>query len=300
MTAQTSSAPATIEELVAPYTETEFLALLRERKLTLQRAASTDRFAGLMSWERLLELLEQGKYPRGLADVRIAKESSNVPSEKWLRRNKENNGVEIDAAKVKEYVAQGHSLIITPIEPYVPPLAALCESIRARLSERVKVGVIVTTGTGGAFRLHFDPEDLIILQVEGTKRWRVYGPPVPNPVIGMPAQAPPEEREPILDEVLRPGDLLFLPAGNWHHCQNGLGRSLHLGIFCIPPTGWHAAKALAAGLVSDEILRRPLTRTDDEKDLAALESEVKNRLVERVGQLKLSDFLADWPQKPAS
>jgi ribosomal protein L16 Arg81 hydroxylase len=297
MTAHTIPPPATLNELVAPLTETEFLALLRERTLTLQKAPSSDRFKALLSWDRLLELLEQGQYPRGLGEVRVAKESTNVGAEKWLRRDGADNSVKIDTAKVRDYVTQGHSLIVTPIHPYVPCLSALCDSIKARVAEQIKVGVIVTTGTGGAFRLHFDPEDLIILQIEGTKRWRVFGPPVSNPVIGMPAQTPPPETEPLLDEVLRPGDLLFLPAGYWHHCQNGLGRSLHLGIFFIPPTGWNVAKNIAAGLVSDEVLRRPFSRLD-EADRALLEEEIKARLVERIGQLKLGDFLAEWPQKP--
>lgn len=297
MTAQTNSPPASLQELVAPFTEAEFLALLRERKLTLQRATSPDRYKTLIDWHQLVNLLERGQHPRGLYDVRLAKESSNVPRAKWTKWSNEVNRTTIDITKVKEYLAHGFSLIVVPIEAFVPPLAALCENLRAHVSEQVKLGVIVTSGTGGAFRLHFDPEDLIILQIEGTKRWRVYGPPVPNPVVGMPPHQPPEEAEPILDEVLRPGDLLFLPAGNWHHCQNGLGRSLHIGIFIVPPTAWHAAKHLASALVADELFRRPLSRVSTETDLVALEREIKNRLIASVETLKLRDFTNIWPKK---
>ena len=86
-------------------------------------------------------------------------------------------------AKVEAYLAEGFNLCITRIDEHAPHLTALCDDIRARTFEQIKIGVIVTTGKIGAFKLHYDPEDLIILQVEGSKRWKIYGPAVSNPVI---------------------------------------------------------------------------------------------------------------------
>jgi ribosomal protein L16 Arg81 hydroxylase len=296
MTASTLTA-STLEELVAPLAEEDFLSLLRERKLTFLRGSDPDRYRPLLDWQTLLSLIERGEYPRGLADFRIAKESVNVPAERWLIRKKTSTRNMVDVAKLEAFLADGYSLIVTPIQPYVPALTTLCENIRNQLSEQIKVGVIVTTGAGGAFKLHYDPEDLIILQVEGTKRWRIYGPAVSSPVIGMPKIPPPPETEPIFDEVLQPGDFLFLPAGNWHHCENGPERSLHLGFFFIPLTSWHAMRAFTVQLLSDEVFRIPLTRMEGISELAELEADVKNRLIEKIGQLKLSDFLAQSKTK---
>jgi ribosomal protein L16 Arg81 hydroxylase len=288
-----TKAAATLKELVAPLAEEGFLSLLRERKLTFLRSCDADRYKSLLDWQTLLGLIEQGHYPRGLGDFRIAKESVTVRADQWLMRNKADNTNKVDIAKLEKFLAEGYSLIITPIQPYVPSLAALCENISSQLLEQIKIGVIVTTGTGGAFKLHFDPEDLIILQVEGTKRWQIYGPAVPSPVIGMPKPPPPPETAPIFDEVLQPGDFLFLPAGNWHHCENGPGRSLHLGIFFIPPTCWHAVRALTSQLLSEDVFRTPLTRLEDTADLAKLEADVKSRLIERISQLQLGEFPAE-------
>ena len=295
-----SDAASTLEELVAPLTEAGFLSLLRERKLTLLRGTDRERYTSLLGWEALQRLIERGEHPRGLGDFRLAKESMTVPPDRWLTKNKVDNTNKVDTRKVEEYLGQGFSLIVTPIEHYVPPLAALCDDIKSRLSEQIKVGVIVTTGTAGAFKLHYDPEDLIILQVEGTKRWKIYGPAVSNPVAGMPLQTPPPEVAPIFDEVLQPGDFLLVPGGNWHHCQNGPDRSVHLGIFFIPPTGWHAVKALTSQLLSEEMFRAPLTRFEDPSELAAIEADVRNRVIEKLGQLKLSEFLAEWNKKANS
>jgi ribosomal protein L16 Arg81 hydroxylase len=284
---------ATLEALVAPLAKQDFLSLLRQRKLTYLRGSDPNRFRPLLDWESLLERIERGEYPRGLADFRIVKESVNIRAEQWLTKNKGDKTTRVDIAKVEQFLAEGYSLVVTPIQSHVPSLSTLCENIAAHLSEQIKVGVVVTTGSGGAFKLHYDPEDLIILQVEGTKRWRIYGPAVPNPVIGMPKPPPPAESAPLFDEVLQPGDMLFLPAGNWHHCENGPGRSLHLGIFCIPPTCLQVVRTLFAQLVYDETFRIPLTRFEDGSELARLEDAAKDRLIEKVRQLKLDQFLSE-------
>jgi len=243
-------------------------------------------------------MIERGEYPRGLGDFRVAKESVTVPAERWLTRDTVSNKNKVDTAKLEQFLADGFSLIITPIDRHVPVLEALCAYIRSQISEQIKVGVIVTAcGSGGAFKIHFDPEDLIILQVEGTKRWMIFGPSVSNPVAGMPKPEPPPQHTPSFDQVLEPGDFLFLPAGTWHHCENGPGRSLHLGFFFIPPTSWHAVKGLTSQLVSEESFRTPLSRLDDEAEFDALEAEVKRSLIEKVKGLDLKEFLGHWNRK---
>lgn len=284
--------PSTLEELVAPLSEAEFLSLLRERKLTFLRGSDSDRYKSLLNWKTLRGMLERGEHPRDLVHLRLSRDSVKVPLERWFSNT--GVGTRVDIAKVEAYLAQGFSLCITCIDEQAPHLAALCNNIRARTFEQIKIGVIVTTGKEGAFKLHYDPEDLIILQVEGTKRWKVYGPAVSNPVIGMPTQAPPPEEAPIFDEVLKPGDFLFLPGGNWHRCENGPARSVHLGFFFLPPTGWHFVKALMSDLVAEETLRTPLTRLAGAAELASLEADFKHHIIDSVTRLDLSEYFAEW------
>jgi len=286
----TSDAPSTLAGLVSPLTEAEFLGMLRRRELVYRPGANGDRYASLLGWPALRRMIEAGSYPNKRPDdIRVTKDSHMVPSDRWTTDGK------VDAAKLGEFLAAGFSVVIVHLEEHVPALAAVCDEIRSRTQEGSFVGAVVTSGAGaGAFKVHYDPEDLVILQVEGTKRWQIFGPPVSNPVRRMSKQSPPDGTEPIFDEVLEPGDLLFVPGGNWHRCESGLSTSVHLGIFFLPPTGWHAANQLTGQFLSEELFRTPLTRLDGTTGLEAVEEEIKSRLIERVRELKLNEFIAGW------
>jgi ribosomal protein L16 Arg81 hydroxylase len=289
MTAPISEAPLTLADLVSPLTESEFLGLLRRRELAYRPGANGDRYAPLLGWPALRRIIEADNYSSKRSDdIRVTKESVMVPAERWMTKGK------VDAAKLEEFLAKGFSIVVVHLDEHVPALAAVCEEIRSRTLEGSFVGAVVTSGTGaGAFKVHYDPEDLVILQVEGTKRWQIFGPPVSNPVRQMPKQSPPET-EPIFDEVIEPGDLLFVPGGNWHHCESGLSTSVHLGIFFLPPTSWHAANEVLRSFLSKELFRTPLTRLDGASALEEVEAEVKSRLIERIRELKLNEFIAGW------
>ena len=286
--------PSTLAELVAPLSEAEFLRLLRDRKLTFLRGANADRYTGLLNWDRLRGMLERSEYPDNLTHLRLSRDSATVPQDLWFSKAAADTNGKVDIAKVDEYLAQGFNLCITHIDEKSPHLTALCDDIRARTFEQIKIGVIVTTGKFGAFKLHYDPEDLIILQVEGRKRWKIYGPAVSNPVIDMALQAPPPEQAPIFDDVLQAGDFLFVPGGNWHRCENGPGRSVHLGFFFLPPAGWHFIKAVMSELVADEAFRKPLTRLSGRAELAATEADLRRRAVDAVNRLDLHAYFTNW------
>ena len=283
-----TDAPATLADLLSPLPEEEFISALRRREFFYRPDSNGALYAPVAGWQALKRLIDAGNHPKHRDDIRVTRESVIAPPDRWTHDGK------VDTAKLDEFLAKGFSVVIVHLDQHVPALGGLCADIKSRLSEGAHVGVVVTSGTAaGAFQIHFDPEDLLILQLEGTKRWQVFGPAVPNPLRGM-LKRPKPETEPVFDEVLEPGDMLFVPAGNWHHCENGFGTSVHLGVFFMPPAGWHALKLLIEPLLEEEDFRVPLTRLEDPAALEAMEARFKARLTERVNELKLSTFLPGW------
>jgi ribosomal protein L16 Arg81 hydroxylase len=289
------SAPAiaSLEDLIAPLSAAEFIGLLRSRSIRFQRNPRDNCFAGLLTWQAFRSLIEGGVVPTG--ELRITKDETAIPPIFYLESGK------VAAAKLERLMSHGASIVVAELNPYVPALETLCAAIRERTAETIMAGAIATTGDGGALRIHYDEDDLFIVQLEGSKRWRIYGPPVAYPVLGM-ATKPAPTSEPVFDEVLKPGDMLFLPAGYWHRCNNEQDLSLHLGIFFRPITTYYAVKSLLPNLIDDEIFRLPLSRSESAADRAALEAEIRARLLDQFEKLVSSPsfFGAGKPKPPTT
>lgn len=76
--------------------------------------------------------------------------------------------------------------------------------------------------------------DAFVLQVDGSKRWRLYDALIEQPRPDMVFKpAPRDIGEPFADFVLEAGDLLYLPSGIIHEafCESEAGNSsLHLTV----------------------------------------------------------------------
>lgn len=278
-----------LPSLVAPLTEAEFMTRLRERTLTFVPGSGRNRWETLLDWDTLDHLLEASRYP--LERLRVLKESTPIPASFYTKDG------QFDPAALAKLVDQGVSMILNRLDEYVPKLRQLCRDIAARTRERSSAEAVYTSGRGGALQLHFDPEDIAVLQVAGTKRWQIHGATINHPVKWTP-EIPPPQGPPVFDKVLQPGDFLLLPAGHWHHCENGPERSLHLTILFIPPNGRHLMTSLATKWLADPTFRQPLTRHANAEELSAREAALKARLIEKIQALSLPDFLAEVEPAP--
>jgi len=108
--------------------------------------------------------------------------------------------------------------------------------------------------------MHYDLNDNIVVQVRGSKRWRLAENtsaqfPTAGFTLGRPrqpvhrAEAPqgfpdrfPEEHEVV---ELRPGSVMFVPRGYWHDCETTDHESIHFNIQLGVPT-WKDLLAFAA------------------------------------------------------
>ena len=271
---------STLPELTAPLSEADFLNRLRTRQLVFHRAQGENRFAGLIDWGAIADIVKSGDF--SLDKLVIAVNRNPVRPVFYAQNGR------INPAKFDALVSRNAGLVAANLDEHLPALGELCSDIRGRVGERVSVNGNVSIGDGGILELHYDCIDIIVLQIEGSKHWRIFGSPVQDPVKGM-KMAPPPEGEPLFDETLHPGDFLFVPAGYWHICDNGPERSLHLALCLWPPSGWEAIGNLLPELLEERIFRVPITRlNEDEK--AAHEAALKKRLIEKIDAMSLTDM----------
>ncbi len=86
-----------------------------------------------------------------------------------------------------------------------------------------------------SFGAHWDDQETVILQIMGSKRWRVEQPVDLSPLKSSHGDA--TSGDAVWEGVVRPGDALYIPRG-WGHLVNGLDElSFHYTITISRPNG---------------------------------------------------------------
>ena len=269
---------SSLAELVTPLTRAAFVELVRTRTPRLVKGAGADgRYALLLDWRGLMEIVLDGTFPAH--KLRVTQRGAILAGKVWR------DGDRPKAAVIEALMTQGASIVAYDIDPSVPAMAAVARAMAAELGEHVLGSAIATTGDGGALDVHYDEGDLTVLQVEGSKRWLIYRDAAEHPIPGMPAAESDDDGAVLLDIVLDPGDLLFVPAGYRHRCENAAERSLHLGFFLYPLTAIRALDLVTRRLSSKPDHRRPLRGPSLQED------DLKRRLIAEIEGMSLNDLL---------
>lgn len=141
----------------------------------------------------------------------------------------------VDPVRVNQLFADGATVILSGLQERLPNLARFCRALEAVFSSRVQTNIYMTQAESQGFRAHYDDHDVIVLQIAGTKEWRLYDTPVELPLTSQafdPGQVTVgEETERF---VLQPGDMLYVPRGLAHDAVATGEPSLHIttGLMC--------------------------------------------------------------------
>lgn len=222
----------------------------------------------------------------------------------------------ISPQSAAEFATARATVCIDAIHEQVPALESFLASLKAELGVTGKcLANVYASGDGHGFPLHFDHQEVFVVQIEGTKRW-AYGPEpaMAHPPRGLVASDLPDflgehpwaeldvprEAE-LLEDELTPGDILYLPAGTWHRGRAN-GHSLALSITIAP---W-SFQDLLTRVVNDrmnklEAWRRPVPGAESSlagtDAMASFRAFVAARLDELRRELdpdRTSCFIAPW------
>ncbi len=143
-------------------------------------------------------------------------------------------GDQVSEDRVLRLFAEGASIVLQGLHRAWGPARAVAQDLAADIGHPVQVNAYVTPPQSRGFDDHYDVHDVFVVQVEGEKHWRVRPPVVEAPLRSQPWTGHRDEvraaatADPVVDAVLRPGDVLYLPRG-WLHSATALGgTSIHL------------------------------------------------------------------------
>lgn len=240
-------------ELVAPHDPARFLSEIYERAPLRVSGKDRDRFKSLISIGEIDDLLS--RQPFFDDEIEMARAEPRLSPDDFLRRG------EADRGAVARLFQEGATIILPQLHRRVRALAEFCRALEAIFSAHVQTNIYLTPANAQGFQTHYDNHDVFILQVEGTKRWRLYDSPAGVPFRGerfTPGQFAPGE--PSEEFVLEPGDVLYVPRGLMHDAISEAGApSLHVTTGLIVKT-WadFLLEAVSEAALRDPELRRAL------------------------------------------
>lgn len=170
---------------------------------------------------------------------------------------------------------EGASLRIRAVNRLWKPIWTLCVRLQELFGFRVSANLYVSPANSHGLDRHYDLHDTMVLQIAGTKNWRVSGAAVSLPLEHTPLMqfersaqdlryrggqlvqdvvekyADPEPSDPF---VLEPGDLLYMPRGFVHQAWTTDVLSAHVTIG-IYPTTWVDLITVALGQLGHKDVR---------------------------------------------
>lgn len=195
------------------------------------------KFQGLLSWQVLSGLVEQHqmKFPR----FRVVKNGKKVDPSKYmdLDTTLDTPEVRIRATGLVTQLAQGSTMVLNRLEELHHPIRHLAASLGRTLRSTAYVNSYAGWRTENGFDLHWDDHDVLVLQLEGRKHWKVWEPTRPFPFKNDVMEGPEPDGEPTWDGVLQQGDVLYIPRGWWHVVFPLDEPTLHLTVGIYRPSG---------------------------------------------------------------
>uniref|UniRef100_A0ABP5ZLR7 JmjC domain-containing protein n=1 Tax=Streptomyces longisporus TaxID=1948 RepID=A0ABP5ZLR7_STRLO len=162
-------------------------------------------------------------------------------------------------AELHARLAEGASLVIDAVDELHPPVARAAMELERWLRTGVQANLYASWTAREGFGVHWDDHDVVVTQIDGAKRWKLYGPTRTAPMYKDTNEPEPPPEKPVAELVLRPGDMLYLPRGWWHSVAASEGEhSLHLTFGVQTTTGAQLLSWLADDLRRHDVLREDL------------------------------------------
>ncbi|GAA2797984.1 cupin domain-containing protein [Saccharopolyspora taberi] len=279
--------------LVAPKTTEEFFANVYGRDFQVFGEHSASRFTDLFDWDALNRLLTEhrldGTQLRLLNRGRLVPEYAYTAPEitrfrqTWQR---------LRPGALTTQLRAGATLRLRDVDQLSAPVRDLAAALERDLRESVGVNLYASCTDIPGSNTHYDPHDVLVVQLAGRKSWKIFGPRHPLPLqddMEMSVRAP---EEPITEFVLEPGQVLYLPRGWWHAVNATSGPSLHLTFGLRRATGADLLEWVAGSLRDEDLVRADLPRFEDSQTQHAYLAELRRLVLDRLQDPTVLDRMA--------
>ena len=149
-----------------------------------------------------------------------------------------------------------------------------------RFAARCRVTFYLSSRRREGFGARFDTHDVYAVHVEGPQTWRAYegraDDPIAHPMFKTLGREHHEKAKgaKLMDVHMEPGDLLYLPRGQYHDALADEGGTMHIAFGITYPIGMDVMTFLFDRVVAEPEFRADLPRPAQPEAAAALQDRL--------------------------
>jgi hypothetical protein len=286
--------PFSFDDFMAPLGAERFFAEY-EGQQPLHLKGTPDKFAEVMTWAKLSDLLSMATI-WSQASLQLVLDKETLPPARYCAAAAGRDGGQVlrpDPDRVQRFLRQGATLIANDIDHLSTGLTAFAQAMEQALGGKVQGNLYLSSRCRQGFAAHFDTHDVYAVHVEGTKTWHVYEGRAADPIAHPAFRSYSDEYlektrgQKLMDVHMEPGDLLYLPRGQFHDALADEGGAVHIAFGVTYPIGMDVMALLYERVVGEPEFRANLPRRT--------EPEAQRKLAERLQALaaRLGALLAE-------
>lgn len=217
--------------LLSPVDATEFKEEFWEKKPLIIHREDPDFYAEPLTFRDVDRILSTSSVRS--SELKVVVNGHEVPLVEMVASGPggPGNGLEV----LYDLYRKGSTIVFKFLHERWEPLGSLCRTLAGEFSAGFQANAYLTPAGAQGLASHYDTHDVFVLQVWGSKHWRLYESPDELPLRSQSYRRPTEgPGAPVREFDLKAGDLMYMPRGTVHDATSNEEASLHITIGVLP------------------------------------------------------------------
>ncbi len=215
----------TLDWLLNPIGYADFKANYFEQKHLIIKRSDPNYYDRILTFKDLSDCISNQVLT--FPDCRLidGTKDGTIPAKEYTLKDT----ILIDPIKLTRGYENGATLSVAGLQKRLPSLMEFNQNLMNEVHHNFQSNVYLTPAQSKGFTPHWDTHDVFVMQIYGSKDWKIYGNDVPLALKSEEFEKEGYQPGPVTAEfTLEAGDLLYIPRGLVHDAETDQNSSLHI------------------------------------------------------------------------